>query len=153
MKTLQLLLGASTLLFSASLHASLRITEICPRPDALDPNGKEAGWIELTNTGSETINLKGYALIRWNRGKEDKKKNRRILCDRELAPGERTLIYTSEAYPNYWDGEKVAVYDNDVMVFPSKVNPKKFPNVALYRVRDDEPKDILQTFIVPVDLP
>ncbi|MBR5587759.1 MAG: CotH kinase family protein [Kiritimatiellae bacterium] len=150
MKTLQLLLGASTLLFSASLHASLRITEICPRPDALDPNGKEAGWIELTNTGSETINLKGYALIRWNRGKEDKKKNRRILCDRELAPGERTLIYTSEAYPNYWDGEKVAVYDNDVMVFPSKVNPKKFPNVALYRA---DQKTLLQTLIVPVDLP
>lgn len=150
MKTLQLLLGASTLLFSASLYASLRITEICPRPDALDPNGKEAGWIELTNTGDQPVNLKDYALIRWNRGKEDKKKNRRVLCDRELGPGERTLIYTSEAYPNYWDGEYVAVYDNDVMVFPSKVNPKKFPNVALYRA---DQKTLLQTLIVPVDLP
>ena len=151
MKTLQLLLGASTLLFSASLHASLRITEICPRPDALDPNGKEAGWIELTNTSeTETVNLKDYALIRWNRGKEDKKKNRRVLCDRELGPGERTLVYTSEAYPNYWDGEKVTVYDNDVMVFPSKVNPKKFPNVALYRA---DQTTLVQTFIVPVDLP
>ena len=172
MKTLQLLLGASTLLFSASLHASLRITEICPRPDDPDPNGKEAGWIELTNTSeTESVNLKDYALIRWNRGKEDKKKNRRVLCDRELGPGERTLVYTSEAYPNYWDGEKVAVYDNDVMVFPSKVNPKKFPNVALYRVDADGKDDVntgkvdekdkpiyvkatkVETFIVPVDLP
>ena len=171
MKTLKATIGASALLLNASLYASLQITEICPRPSDLDPNGKEAGWIELTNTGSETINLKDYALIRWNRGKEDKKKNRRILCDRELAPGERTLIYTSEAYPNYWDGEKVAVYDNDVMVFPFKVNPKKFPNVALFRVDAEGKDDVntgevdsknkpvykkatrVETFIVPVDLP
>lgn len=153
MKTLKMLSSVLGAMMATSLFATLRITEICPRPDALDPNGKEAGWIELTNTGDQSVNLKDFALIRWNRGKEDKKKNRRILCDRELGPGERTLVYTSEAYPNYWDGEKVAVYENDVMVFPSKVNPKKFPNVALYRVKDGEPKDILQTLIVPVDLP
>lgn len=154
MKTLKMLSSVLGATMATSLFATLRITEICPRPDALDPNGKEAGWIELTNTSAtDTVNLKDFALIRWNRGKEDKKKNRRILCDRELGPGERTLVYTSEAYPNYWDGEKVAVYENDVMVFPSKVNPKKFPNVALYRVKDGEPKDILQTLIVPVDLP
>ena len=148
LKMLSSVLGAT---MAASLFATLRITEICPRPDALDPNGKEAGWIELTNTSAtETVNLKDFALIRWNRGKEDKKKNRRILCDRELGPGERTLVYTSEAYPNYWDGEYVAVYENDVMVFPSKVNPKKFPNVALYRA---DQKTLLQTLIVPVDLP
>lgn len=147
LKMLSSVLGAT---MAASLFATLRITEICPRPDALDPNGKEAGWIELTNTGDQSVNLKDFALIRWNRGKEDKKKNRRILCDRELGPGERTLVYTSEAYPNYWDGEKVAVYENDVMVFPSKVNPKKFPNVALYRA---DQKTLLQTLIVPVDLP
>ena len=154
MKTLKMLSSVLGATMAASLFATLRITEICPRPDALDPNGKEAGWIELTNTSAtDTVNLKDFALIRWNRGKENKKKNRRILCDRELGPGERTLVYTSEAYPNYWDGEKVEVYENDVMVFPSKVNPKKFPNVALYRVKDGEPKDILQTLIVPVDLP
>ncbi len=146
-KMLSTVLGVS---MATSLFATLRITEICPRPDALDPNGKEAGWIELTNTGDQPVNLKDFALIRWNRGKEDKKKNRRVLCDRELGPGERTLVYTSEAYPNYWDGEKVAVYDNDVMVFPSKVNPKKFPNVALYRA---DQNTLLQTLIVPVDLP
>ncbi len=151
MKTLKMLSSVLGATMAASLFATLRITEICPRPDALDPNGKEAGWIELTNTSTtETVNLKDFALIRWNRGKEDKKKNRRILCDRELGPGERTLVYTSEAYPNYWDGEKVAVYDKDVMVFPSKVNPKKFPNVALYRA---DQKTLLQTLIVPVDLP
>ena len=151
MKTLKLLSAMVGATMATSLFATLRITEICPRPDALDPNGKEAGWIELTNTSAtETVNLKDFALIRWNRGKEDKKKNRRILYDRELGPGERTLVYTSEAYPNYWDGEYVAVYDNDVMVFPSKVNPKKFPNVALYRA---DQKTLLQTLIVPVDLP
>ena len=146
LKMLSSVLGAT---MAASLFATLRITEICPRPDKLDPNGKEAGWIELTNTGDQSVNLKDFALIRWNRGKEDKKKNRRILCDRELGPGERTLVYTSEAYPNYWDGEYVAVYENDVMVFPSKVNPKKFPNVALYR---KDQTTLLQTLIVPVDL-
>lgn len=146
LKMLSSVLGAT---MAASLFATLRITEICPRPDALDPNGKEAGWIELTNTGDEPVNLKDYALIRWNRGKENKEKNRRILCNRVVQPGARTLVYTSEAYPNYWDGEYVAVYDNDVMVFPSKVNPKKFPNVALYRA---DRTTLLQTLIVPVDL-
>lgn len=141
-------LGLGTLFFSASAFATLRITEICPRPDALDPNGKEGGWIELTNLGDKPVNLKDYALIRWNRGKENKEKNRRKLCERELGPGERTLVYTSEAYPNYWDGEKVTVY-NDVMVFPSKVNPKKFPNVALY---SKDQTTLLQTLIIPVDL-
>ena len=157
LKMLSSVLGAT---MAASLFATLRITEICPRPDKLDPNGKEAGWIELTNTGDEPVNLKDYALIRWNRGKENKEKNRRILCDRVVQPGERTLVYTSEAYPNYWNGEKVTVFgpENDpneegyqynVMVFPSKVNPKKFPNVALYR---KDQTTLLQTLIVPVDL-
>ena len=68
LKMLSSVLGAT---MAASLFATLRITEICPRPDALDPNGKEAGWIELTNTSTtETVNLKNFALIRWNRGKE-----------------------------------------------------------------------------------
>ncbi len=147
LKMLSSVLGAT---MAASLFATLRITEICPRPDALDPNGKEAGWIELTNTGDEPVNLKDFALIRWNRGKENKEKNRRILYNRVVQPGARTLVYTSEAYPNYWDGEQVTVYDNDVMVFPSKVNPKKFPNVALYRA---DQKTLVQTLIVPVDLP
>lgn len=143
------------LLCASPLFAELSITEICPRPEAPDPNGQEAGWIELTNMGQEAVNLKDYALIRWNRGKEDKKKNRKQLCDRELQPGERTVVYTSEAYPNYREKEQVAVYENDVMVFPFKVNPKKFPNIALYKwdAEKGEAKEKLQTFIVPVDLP
>lgn len=146
MKLLCALIGASLVM---TLWADIQMTEICPRPDALDPNGKEGGWIELTNVGEETDNLSNYALIRWNRGKENKKKKRLVLCDRELAPGERTLVYTSEAYENYWDSGKVEVYDNDVMVYPSKVNPKKFPNVALY---ESDQETLVQTFIVPVDL-
>jgi len=30
----------------------LHISEICPKPDARDPNGVEAGWIEIHNTST-----------------------------------------------------------------------------------------------------
>lgn len=132
---------------------ALRITEICPRPDALDPNNKEAGWIELTNTSEAEVNLSEYALIRFNRGKEDKKKNRKTLPEITLGVGERILVYTSEEYPNAdAEDENVALYDKgetgeQMIVFPFKVNPKKYPTVRLYKG-----SEIVGTFIVPVDL-
>ena len=100
--------------------ATLRISEICPRPSQPDSNGKESGWIELVNTGDEEINLSDYALVRWNRGKENKKKNRQRFVSRSLKAGERTVVYTSEAYPNYRIGEKAADYGG-MMVFPFKI--------------------------------
>ncbi len=138
----------------AGAWAQVRITEICPRPETLDPNGRESGWIELTNTSDAAVNLKDFQLIRFNRGKEDKSKNRKALANYILEPQARVLIYTSEAYDNA-DSETVAMYPAgetgaEMMVFPFKVSPKKYPTLRLYT---DGGKTLIETFSVPVDLP
>lgn len=131
----------------------LRITEICPRPGVVDANGKESGWIELTNTSeTETVNLSDYALIRFNRGKKDSSKNRLKLLSQEVGPGERFVVYASESYANFadiggsgkveWLGET-----EPLMVYPVKINPKKWPTVRLYKG-----SSVIDTFEVPVDL-
>ncbi|MDO4527210.1 MAG: LamG-like jellyroll fold domain-containing protein [bacterium] len=147
---------------SSTAFATLRITEMCPRPDAMDPNGKEAGWIELQNTGDTEITLSDYALIRFNRGKKEKNSLEDDLKPfpselGTLAPGARIVIYTGEEYDNI-DKEAFKCYpvgetDERIAVFPFKVNPKKYATVRLYKVDPaDEAHTLLQTMIVPVDL-
>ena len=154
MKITLLLLSALTITLTAS--AALRFGEICPRPTALDPNGKESGWVQLVNDGEETENLADYELARFNRGKAAKAGAAKTnLKTREIAPGASTRVYTSEVYDNCKDlGGKgtVDVYDNDVMVYPVKVNPKKFPYLQLYRGTDETVKELVDEAIVPVDL-
>ena len=139
------------------LAAQLRISEICPKPTALDANGKESGWIELANTSAtESVSLADYSLVRFNRGKEDKAESRKALPAVTLGAGERFVLYTSEMYPNAKDlggDESVQSYqigetDERMWVFPFKVNPKKYPNLRLYKGTA-----LVDTFIVPVDLP
>ena len=142
---------------TAPVHTGgLRISEICPRPDALDPNGKTSGWVELVNYGEEAVDLADYELVRKNRGKEAKAgKPKTNLKSRIVQPGERTLVYTSEEYANCEDlggNGQVAVFENGVMVYPAKVNPKKFPYVQLYRGADETSKVLVDEFVVPVDL-
>ena len=138
------------------LAGGLRIGEICPRPDALDPNGRTSGWVELVNCGEEAVDLADYELVRKNRGKAAKAgKPKTNLKSRIVQPGARTLVYTSEEYANCEDlggSGQVAVFDNDVMVYPAKVNPKKFPYVQLYRGANESDKVLVDEFIVPVDL-
>lgn len=138
------------LLASGWAMGQLRITEICLRPGVVDANGKESGWIELTNTSeTETVNLSDYTLIRFNRGKTDKKGSRLALLPKILLPGERFVVYASESYSNFSDiggSGKVEMF-GDLMVYPVKINPKKYPTVRLYK--DSE---LVDTFEVPVDL-
>ena len=66
---------ALLLLAAVSASAQLRISEICPQPatthpttheviDALDPNGKVSGWIELENVSpTETVYLDNYQIV------------------------------------------------------------------------------------------
>ena len=35
--------------------AELRISEICPKPGELDPNGLESGWVEFVNDGDTPL--------------------------------------------------------------------------------------------------
>ncbi len=148
------LLAATLTMAAAAASAELRITEICPSPAELDPNGRESGWVELYNDGDTAVNLADYELVRKNIGKVLKAgKKKKNLAKRSLAPGAYTIVYTSEEYDNAedWGGdETVKVYDNDVMVYASKVSPKKFPVIALYKGTDS--KELLQLERVPVDI-
>ena len=126
--------------------AELRISEICPRPNGMDPNGRQSGWIELYNDGSEAVDLADYEIVRANRGKALMPVGR-PLASRTLAAKAYTVVYTSDEYDNADSGE-VKIYANDMMVYPKKVSPKKFPFVALYKGTT-----LIDRFVVPVDLP
>ena len=132
------------------LAAALRITEICPRPEEADPNGRESGWVELFNDGDAAVDLGEYELQRFNLGKKASAGKFSNLPAVSLAPGEYFIVYTSEEYDNAedlgGDGFTAGTYDGLVVV-PFKVNPKKFPMVRLLRG-----KTVLQTECVPVDL-
>lgn len=156
MKNARLGVFAAAATAAVCASAELAITEICPDTGGFDANGRESGWIELYNDGTETVDLKNYELVRKNIGKAlspgKKKKN---LVSRKVAPGEYAIVYTSDEYPNAEDmagDETVQVYANGMMVYPAKVNPKKFPVVALYKGTDAETKELLQIEYIPVDL-
>lgn len=141
----------STFAIAATLPAAgLRISEICPRPEAADPNGKESGWVELYNDGEESVDLGDYELQRFNIGKKASAGKFSNLPSATLGPGEYFIVYTSEEYGNAedlgGDGFTAAVYDG-LTVVPFKVNPKKFPMVRLLKG-----EAVLQTEYVPVDL-
>ena len=152
MKTiLKSMMFSAAVLAGASAFAELRISEICPRPTALDPNGLESGWVELYNDSSAAVNLKDYELVRVNRGKALKSAGR-SLASRSVAAHGYTVVYFSEEYPNATDKSSKdyddVIVTNDVMVVPQKLSPKKFPLVALYKGAE-----LVDKLIVPVDLP
>ena len=128
--------------------AVLHISEICPKPAALDPNGVEAGWIEIHNT-SDTFaaNLSDYSLTTANRGSEIKAAA--ALPDVLVRPGEYKVIYTTKEYPKEGvnDGSTPFI-TNGIIVAQLKINPKKFPIVQLRKG-----KEVVDSFTIPVDLP
>lgn len=50
------------------LTGELRISEICPDDELLDPHGVNSGFIELLNCSDHAVNLKDWSLGRFNRG-------------------------------------------------------------------------------------
>ena len=144
------------LLLAGSVSAGLRFGAICPEPSTRDPNGCVSGWVELVNDGAEAENLADYELVRKNRGKKaDAGKQTKNLLSRVLNPGASTRVYLSEAYANCEDrgGDgKVALYDNDAMVFPEKLSVKKFQLLQLYRGASAADKVLVDEAVVPVDL-
>ena len=179
MKRKMLLLLA---LLAVPAAAQLRITEICPQPatthpttheviDQLDPNGKVSGWIELENTSAtDTVDLGNYQIVRTHRGKKVKDKpyspentkndGPSMLPSRQIGPGERVLVYTSDEYDNdeEVDGLGLIVKEYEtpgggsMIVLPSKVNPKRFPMIQLYDYTSGTGV-VVDRFIIPVDLP
>ncbi len=130
--------------------SGLHISEICPKPTARDPNGVEAGWIEIHNT-SDTFeaNLSDYSLTTANRGGEIKDKDAAALPDVRVRPGEYKIVYTTKEYPKDGinDGSTPFI-TNGIIVAQLKINPKKFPVVQLRKGQA-----VVDSFIIPVDLP
>lgn len=146
--------------------AQLRISEICPQPgttvngdtvDAPDPNGKKSGWVELVNTSDQAVDLANYELQRFNRGKEAVAGKFDRLPSQTVAAGARVVLWTSEDYENGADGTTPAAYPDTanggtMVVVPFKVNPKKYPIVRLVDYSASESGEVVDTFIIPVDL-
>ena len=148
------LFSLAAMLLALGAAAELRITEICPKTaEVYDANGLESGWVELYNDGEEPVDLADYELVRVNRGKKlepgAKKKN---LAKLSLGPGETLRVWTSEEYSNCKDlggSGNVEVFDGR-MVYPNKVNPKKFPYLALYHKTDTT--NLVDAVAIPVDI-
>ncbi len=151
---------------------ALYISELCPKPGVDDPNGLESGWIEFVNSGTGWVDMGEYRLIRINRSKKTDISDKSNLPSRLLAPGERFVIYTSERYPEsdakttaFVKGEhsksevksyaanELFVGSREITVWPDKVNPKKFSVMRLYKMTSEEAGDIIDTVVVPSDLP
>lgn len=153
-------------LMAMSASAQLRISEICPQPgmtvngdivDAPDPNGKKSGWVELVNTSDQAVDLANYELQRFNRGKEAVAGKFDRLPSQTVAAGARVVLWTSEDYENGADGTTPEAYPDEtnggtMVVVPFKVNPKKYPIVRLVDYSASESGEVVDTFIIPVDL-
>ncbi len=141
------LLCAAFAVSAFTVNAGLRISEICPKPDALDPNGVEAGWIELYNPGEYDENLANYTLVAANRGAVIKTIG--ALPSVVVPAGEYQIVYTTKDYPKEGvnDGSTPFI-TNGIIVAQLKINPKNYPIVQLRKG-----SDVIDSFLVPVDLP
>ncbi|MEM7383453.1 MAG: lamin tail domain-containing protein, partial [Verrucomicrobiota bacterium] len=92
MKLKNLSVGLWLLLFVSSASSEVVISEFLASNDSglQDDDGDFEDWIELENTGASAVNLNGYHLtddaidlMQWT------------LPERELAPGERLVIFAS----------------------------------------------------------
>jgi len=153
----------------------LRISEIMPKPtdartlngmEGMDVNGLESGWVEVENTSDRWADLADYRFIRINRGKKTDPAGSGNFPTRYVAPHSYAVFYTSERYPNsdepsesaFSEGtfdSKPAIYHdlNNVLVWGKKVNPKKSPYVRLYHAPGGEISSVVDTVVIPSDLP
>lgn len=88
---------------------SLKIVNInydAPGDDNKNPNGE---WVEIKNTGSTSVNLKGFIL-------EDEAHHKFIFPDFVLGAGKTVKVYSGSGTPNssslYW-GSNSAIWNND----------------------------------------
>ena len=159
----------------------LRISEIMPKPtddqdpgerEGMDVNGLESGWVEVENTSDQWADLADYRFIRVNRGKKTDPAGYGNFPSRLVPPRGRAIFYTSERYSNGKKGDKDEVckvsafaegtFDGKPMIFEDygnilvwgdKVNPKKSPYVRLYYAPNDTIESVVDTVVIPSDLP
>ncbi len=161
--------------------AVLRISEIMPKPvdkpvsdanpaslERMDLNGLESGWVEVENTSAtHWADLADYKFIRTNRSKKTSEGYGNFPSVL-IAPGKKYVFYTSERYSNSADmtvsawatphetPETPVLYGADLhnmLVWPDKVNPKKFPFVRFIHAPEGGTETIVDTVVIPYDIP
>lgn len=154
----------------------LRISEVMPKPtdaldrgalEGMDVNGLESGWVEVENTSDKWADLADYRFIRVNRGKKTDTAGAGNFPKFLVKPHGHAVFYTSERYSNSkdktvsafehgtFDGKPMVMGDNlrGILVWGDKVNPKKSPFVRLYYAPGGEISNVVDTVVVPSDLP
>ncbi|MBQ6137121.1 MAG: CotH kinase family protein [Kiritimatiellae bacterium] len=154
----------------------LRISEVMPKPtdaldrgalEGMDVNGLESGWVEVENTSDKWADLADYRFIRVNRGKKTDTAGAGNFPRFLVKPHGHAVFYTSERYSNSkdrsvsafehgtFDGKPMVMGDSlrGVLVWGDKVNPKKSPFVRLYYAPGGEISNVVDTVVVPSDLP
>ncbi len=88
---------------------SLKIVNINYDAEGNDNENPNGEWVEIKNTGSTAVNLKGFVL-------EDESQHKFIFPDFVLNPGKTVRVYsgsgTSTSESLYW-GSKSAIWNND----------------------------------------
>ena len=154
----------------------LRISEVMPKPtdaldrgalEGMDVNGLESGWVEVENTSDKWADLADYRFIRVNRGKKTDTAGAGNFPKFLVKPHGHAVFYTSERYSNSkdktvsafehgtFDGKPMVMGDNlrGILVWGDKVNPKKSPFLRLYYAPGGEISNVVDTVVVPSDLP
>ena len=162
----------------SAFAADLRISEIMPKPtdalergslEGMDPNGLESGWVELENISDHDVDLADYRFICVKRGKKTDTAGYGNFPSWKIPAGGRTVFYTSERYANSADmsvsafatpvcAEQPMIYqgapsNQKMLIWPDKVNPKKFPFVRLYHAPGGVVGEVVDTVVIPSDLP
>lgn len=77
---------------SATVAAPLAISEVMPKNDSTlpDGNGEYYDWVELCNSGSEAVSLRGYFL-----SDDPAKPDKAPLPDAAIPPGGRLVVFLS----------------------------------------------------------
>ena len=160
-------------------NAKLRISEIMPKPSddleknlngrcGMDVNGLNSGWVELENISDEEVDLADYRFISVKRGKKTDIEGFGNFPSCKIGAGERFVFYTSDRYDNAKGNKDEAAFENgsfdgtpvlygdelhNILVWGDKVNPKKFPFVRLYYAPNGEIEEVVDTVVIPSDIP
>ena len=88
---------------------SLKIVNINYHGEGDDNKNPNVEWVEIKNTGSTPVNLKGFIL-------KDKADHKFVFPDFVLDTGKTVKVYSGSGTPNssslYW-GSKSAIWNND----------------------------------------
>ncbi len=142
MEVLRFFLLIYLVIYSSIASGQLYINEFVASNSSeyVDPDfGDDSDWVEIYNSGSSSINLKGYYLTD-NLGKPDKWQ---ISSDLEIGPGNYAVIWADDrdqgihtSFKLSLEGEEIGLFDPDLNQLDSIVYPHQRANVSMGRSVD-----------------